>query len=433
MSTHDTILRELEHDFNLPIRDPIWKHLHISEGFQRIIDTEPFQQLNRIKQLGPSYLVYPGATHTRFSHSLGVYHVAYRMLRKLLAAGTCPLMSPESARAYLCAALLHDLGHFPYAHSLKELPLEEHESIAARMIRDGDLAGIIRENVRTDPELVATIIDESLPVGSRPEVVLFRQLLSGTLDPDKLDYLNRDAYFCGVPYGIQDLDFVLSRLRTIEGCRVAIESSGISAVENILFSKYLMYRAVYWHRTVRVATAMIKKALFLGMQEDIITPRELYGLDDETLHRAFVPERHPAFVLIRQVAARRLYKNVYDAPFDPDHPEHSHLTELSERAAQEARIARKLSRILRRDVLPHEIIIDIPESVSFEISMPIVLGERVVDYPRAGTVFTPQVIQDFTRTLRRIRLFAPASLASEIRNPAELMELQPTLPVWGTE
>ena len=162
-------------------------------------------------------------------------------------------------------------------------------------------------------------------------MIFFRSLLSGVLDPDKLDYLNRDAYFCGVPYGIQDTDFVLERIRLHPDRGLSLDAAGIPAVENVLFSKYLMYRTVYWHRTVRIATAMIKKALILGLRNRVIEPSCLYGLDDEDFFRTVGNKDYRPFALIRRVANRDLYKSVKEIPFDEKNSRHLALLDLEAR------------------------------------------------------------------------------------------------------
>ncbi len=425
---HERILNHLERDYTQPVRDPLWKHIYLSDGLMRIIDSTRFQQLNRIKQLGPSYLVYPGATHTRLSHSLGVFHIARQMIRTLVTRSDCPPLTMDGVKAFLTASLVHDLGHFPYAHSLKDLPLKDHEKLTGEQCMEGDLRTRIADGVGADPATVAAIVDQSIKVPERDEITLYRSVLSGTLDPDKLDYLNRDAYFCGVPYGIQDVDFAVNRIVPTPDYRVALDLHGISAVENILFSKYLMYRAVYWHRTVRIATAMIKRALYLALGESVIHPEELYGLDDELLFARCHSDRFPAFRLLENVSSRRLYKVVFDRPFDSGNPEMVRLTDLATRSEAEQSLADSLSSELTRPLDRTEVIIDIPEPVSFEISVPIVHENNVADYPNAGTVFTPQVIEDFTRTLRRIRVMLPEDLAGSFKRQPDIIARSLKLP-----
>ena len=225
------ILLHLREDYNDPVRDPLWKNINLSGPLLKLISQRSVQKLARIKQLGPSYLVYPGATHTRLNHSLGVFHIAKRIMETLVSNSTERILSLAGVKAFLCASLLHDLGHFPYAHSLKELPLKEHEVLTGEIILSKELYNPIKEELGVPPEMVAAIIDKNLPDGGDEQIVLFRNLLSGVLDPDKLDYLTRDAYFCGVPYGIQDVDFIISRIKPYKKSGLAVDSQGLPAVE----------------------------------------------------------------------------------------------------------------------------------------------------------------------------------------------------------
>ncbi|MFP4483718.1 MAG: HD domain-containing protein [Spirochaetota bacterium] len=422
MNTRDTIIFHLDRDYRKPVRDPVWSNIYLSEELLKVIDSAPFRQLSRIKQLGPTFLVYPGATHTRLNHSLGVFHLAKRMIRTLLGFQSFDDMSLDGVKSFLCAALLHDLGHFPYTHSFKELPLKEHETLTAELVEAEPLRTLLRDHVGVDPRSVAAIVDESLPVARESEIVFFRNILSGTLDPDKLDYLNRDAYFCGVPYGLQDIDFILSRLRPDRRNGIALEETGISAVENLLFSKYLMYRAVYWHRTVRVATAMIKKAAHHALEEGAVAPSDFYGLDDELFYLRFGSnESLPGYSLIHRVYNRQLYHPVWESPYRPNDPLHAAAADLQIRSRMEAAVARRLSGRLARDVGPEAVIIDVPERISFEAAFPVITADGMVSYPDSGTVFTPQVVEDFTRTLRKMRLIVEPGITESIRDAEELI------------
>ncbi len=417
MGHRERVQTYLDRDFTEPIRDPLWNNIYLSPGLKKITHAGPFQELSAIRQLGPTYHVYPGATHTRLNHSLGVCHVARRMLGNLIRYPECPDLTLEGVKAFLSACLLHDLGHFPYAHSLKELPLKDHEILTGEIVLSEPLRTILKEEVKTDSAAVAAIVDTSLET-SDPEVLFFRNILSGVLDPDKMDYLNRDAYFCGVPYGIQDTEFVITKIRPhLNG--LALTEQGLPAVENILFSKYLMYRTVYWHKVVRIATAMIKKALFFGLQDECIKPEELYGLTDQTFSARFGREEFPYHRLIRGVAERRLYKSIWEEDFNPENPGHEALLNLSARFTQEARIA-ELLRERGIEVRPEEIIIDIPENISFEISLPILTERGEMPFSGSSSVFTPPVVQSFTRSLRKLRLFVAPHLVSRIPRPQEL-------------
>ena len=199
MEEQEKVLRHLARDYDRPVRDPVWQHIALSTPLLRLVELPAFQKLGGVRQLGPAYLVYPGATHTRLNHSLGVFHVARRMMLQLVPRAEPGAFTLAGVKAFLCAALLHDLGHYPFAHSLKDLGVLSHETLTARLVQEGEWPRRIREEAGTAPALVAAIIDRTLPYAGPERVEPYRHLLSGVLDPDKLDYLNRDAYFCGIP------------------------------------------------------------------------------------------------------------------------------------------------------------------------------------------------------------------------------------------
>ncbi len=385
------------------IRDPLWGHMHIAPELLSLIDTPEGQKLAKIRQLGPTAMVYPGATHSRLSHSFGVFHIARSILLRLVHQPDCPALSAEGVRAFLAAALLHDVGHFPYTHSFKTLPLEEHEVLTGRIVEEGEIARRLRQKVRVDPAMVAAIVDQHRPSHGVQEVQLFRNLLSGTMDPDKLDYLNRDAYFCGVPYGVQDLDYALSQVVPDGYNGVALHENGVTVVENILFSKYLMYRAVYWHRTVRAATGMIRKAIFLGLKDQVILPEDLYGLTDDRFFASMDRLDWEPVNLIRRVSQRELLKPAGAIAFDATKASHTQLEDQDVRLVLEQKIAEELG------VPEWEVVIDLPDSISFEADIPIRHGDQTKHFSEQS-VFSRNVVTQFTTQLRMIRLFVPPSI-----------------------
>lgn len=414
MIKSEALLRHLDIDYTEPVRDPLWGNIMLSPGMKSILSSGTLQKLNKIKQLGPSYHVYPGATHTRLCHSIGVFHISKRILRQLLMSQKCPLITEEGALAFLCASLLHDMGHFPYAHSLKELPLLDHEILTGQYILSDPLFSVIKESLKIDPAMAAAIVDKNITKDITDEILFFRNILSGVLDPDKLDYLNRDAYFCGVPYGIQDIDFIISNMTPHEKTDIAVLEAGLPAVENLLFSKYLMYRAVYWHKTVRSATAMVKKALFLGIKDNMIKPDELYGLDDETLFMNYKKSSYPPFSLLKRVSERNIYKTALEIPFDIENSAHHCLTFLNKRLLKENEILLFIRQKYSPQADDVAVIIDIPEQISFEIDMPVVKENKASSFISSGTVFNKPVIKGFTGVLRKIRLFLPEEIINKI-------------------
>jgi hypothetical protein len=368
--------------------------------------------------LGPAYGTYPGATHTRAAHSIGVYHLARRLLLNLAERGADRWLTFTGGRSFLCAALLHDLGHFPYAHSLKELPLASHEELTGKIILSEPVKSLVA-GAGGDPYFTAAIVDTKLPGHEEKELFFYRKLLSGTLDPDKLDYLNRDARCCGVPYGAQDVDFILSRLHPQPDRGVDIDSRGIPSVESILFSKYLMYRSVYWHRSVRSATAMIKKALLAGLNEGVIAREELYDLDDHGLFDLMAGRSLPLFVLAEKVRDGRLYGVAAEFPFDP--LVHGSLLDIQRRGYHEEALAREFSELTGKPLLPRDLVIDVPEPISFETGLYVTDEERY--FSESSSVFGSRGMDGFIKTLRVIRIFVEPGYENDIKSAVGLFTI----------
>ena len=399
--------------YTIPIRDALWGHIYLTPALAALTGSVPFMRLHRIMQLGPAYRVYPGATHTRASHSIGVYHLARRLLVHLAEEGADAWLSPEGVRSFLCAALLHDLGHFPYTHSLKELPLEEHEALTGKLILGEPVKSLVAE-AGGDPLFTAAIVDTSLP-GETKELGFYRKLLSGSLDPDKLDYLCRDARYCGVPYGAQDVDFILSRLHPHLDRGVDIDSRGITAVESLLFSKYLMYRAVYWHRSIRSATAMVKKALLGGLESGQIAAAELYNLDDQGLFALIAQRSHPLFSLVDSVRDGPLFLTAAEIPFDEK--VHGKLLVLSNRSRMEECLAEELSSLFGKKLMGDSLILDLPEPITFESGL-FVTDENCF-FSDGSSAFKSGLINTFIRSLRIIRIFVDSRYEEELKKHGE--------------
>ncbi|WP_332446764.1 HD domain-containing protein [Sphaerochaeta sp.] len=411
------LLYSLYSEQQTSIRDPLWKDIQLSHSMKQILLTPAVQKLGRIKQLGPTFHLYPGAVHTRLDHSLGVYHVSFLMLASLLKQAMqtneqVPF-TKEGMRTFLCASLLHDIGHFPFAHSLKELALQDHEHIAASLILENDRLRAAIAKAQLDPYLVAAVIDDQLSC-EQEEILFYRRLLSGTLDPDKLDYLNRDAFFCGVPYGTQDVSYITDKL-TIHQGNLALEEQALGSVEHLLFSKYLMYRNVYWHRTTRSATAMIKKAILTDLGDGMLEPQELYALDDEQFF--LLPEKKTlhAHALLEAVRDNQLYRCVYEKPYEAEGVWEKQTNDLTNRSETETQLAERLG------IESLQLVIDIPEPIGFEADLPI-LGEdgSLSSFSALDHIFSYDIGMVFTKSLRKFRIFSPAFLSeTEIKAALE--------------
>jgi HD superfamily phosphohydrolase len=269
----------------------------------------------------------------------------------------------------------------------------------------------------------AAIIDTRLPASGNQELRFYRKLLSGALDPDKLDYLNRDARYCGVPYGAQDVDFILSRLWPDPEQGLLIDTRAVPSVESILFSKYLMYRAVYWHPAVRSATAMIKKTLAVALKNQSVAREELYNLDDQGLF-TLLAERgnsrresrresrnESLFSLGAKVRDGQLYVVAAEFPYNEE--QHQGLADINNRFRYEEELATRLR--IRSD----EIIIDVPEPISFETGLAIHDDEHAIAGVSAAGVFTAETIGAFKKALRVVRVFVDPSHAKALRSAPE--------------
>ncbi|SEU31579.1 HD domain-containing protein [Paenibacillus sp. NFR01] len=305
-------------------KDPVHNYVHVQDVIiWRLINTPEFQRLRRIRQLGTSYLTFHGAEHSRFSHSLGVYEITRRIISQFERSGYKDWL-PEEALLTLCAALLHDLGHGPFSHSIEEAFAVHHEEWTCRIIlEDTEITTILREVAPDFPEKVASVISKTY----EHEIVV--NLVSGPLDADRMDYLLRDAYYTGVNYGTIDIDRILRMLRPYNG-RVVVKESGMHAIEDYLMSRYQMYWQVYFHPVTR-SSEIILRQIFRRAKElfqegytfgFMVEPlRELFGgevtvqqyllLDEALVQTAFMQWTREKDPLLSELCCRFIHRRLY--------------------------------------------------------------------------------------------------------------------------
>ena len=262
------------------IKDPIFGLISLKKDEKEIIDKPLFQRLRFIKQLALCYIVYPGANHTRFEHSVGTMHLSGLMAEKL---------GLNVERARLCG-LLHDIGHVAFSHSgekvLKDLAIAKNHE---------EFGKIFLEEILKDTSY------------SAKEILKCKEnyLVSFSIGSDRLDYLRRDAYYCGVPFGYIDYEHLLANFE-IKGKKIIIKESALSTVETLFIGRYLMFFSVYLHRTVRIATAMLDKALRISLKNNIITLDDLIWKGDNYCLQKMASE----VPLAKAILERKLFKIV---------------------------------------------------------------------------------------------------------------------------
>jgi len=300
---------------NKVIRDPIHGNIKIKGYIAELLESPEVQRLYNIKQLGFAHLVFPGAHHTRLEHSLGAYHIASQISETLN-------IEDDRRNMVTCAALLHDIGHGPFSHTLESILLEkfgvdhidlteelilgEYEIFDSKekdFIQSPSAAQILSKNDVDKAEIVNIIR------GKTYKKSYLGQILNSTIDVDQLDYLLRDAYYTGVAYGMIDIERLLQTLMIHED-NLTIKRKGVGVVENILMARGLMYSSVYFHKTVRIAELMLSKAI-----EEIPDPEpfEFFRMTDAELVSRLKRMGDFQQEIVTRLKYRALFKQAYSA------------------------------------------------------------------------------------------------------------------------
>ncbi len=408
------------------IRIPCEQDVPFTNRVRALVDTVEFQRLQYISQLGLVSRVYPGATHNRFEHALGVYHNAVRYLSHLGQNGRFrEICNQRDAELLLATALLHDLGHWPFCHPIEDMNLgniPDHEEFAREyLLGSTELNAVLKSVWNIDPEDVLDILVYREKGNTRD---LLRSILSGPIDIDKMDYLDRDSLHAGVPYGRNfDRNRLINSLTVNEaGNGLAITSKGKTAAELMVFARYVMFSEVYWHHAVRSATTMFARA-FYEMRHQIDLPAFFRQRESESIAMLRrISQGTPSSSLIEGIfgSSRRLFKRVgeYSAGDDPEiycllaHRPYHELIDLMNRLQQE------LVSSIKGDQRSIQVLIDSPpprREVEFRID---VLFEKEKSF-RSLTSVSPVVEalahRQFDDYVKKVRIFAAPDLAKSVK------------------
>jgi len=382
------------------IKDPVHGYISLSEDEVRVLDTYPVQRLRRIIQLPFVHLVYPGARHTRFDHSLGCMYLAGEFAERL--------GFDEHRRKLLrLAGLLHDLGHTPYSHLLEPL-LEEagttHEEMTIKILEDD-------RELREAVKKCGVSVDEVIDVlrGKLAESAI----ISGPMDADKLDFLMRDSYFTGASYGLLDAKRIIWRSKVIDD-RLALSLKAIGAVEEMALARYQSFMNIYFHHAVRAAQTIFLRAVRMLKELDFssMNIREYLSYDDYVLWCMMKKNERTQWA-IERIERRALPKVAYEFKFgEKDFPRELTKREGIEEAEQ------KLAKLAR--VPENHVWIDTP----YVPPLPYMDQEQVQFYDEIGgeikVVAHRSPLLDFTSKIYGIvRIYTEREYLEKVRKVAE--------------
>jgi HD superfamily phosphohydrolase len=421
----------------------------MTDRVQSIVDHPAFQRLRRIRQLGPIHFVYPGAQHTRFEHTLGVYTCVLDYLRHLQRTPAFrERVDAQDLSALIAASLVHDLGHYPFAHSLEALHLKgretpHHEHVGADIIRGNlpSLTGpapigqILADEWHVDPERVIRLCTGEFDGDADPVDSLLHSIMSGAIDADKMDYLERDSHHMGVPYGRNfDRDRLLASLTLNDaGDGIAITSKGKVPAEMFIFARYTMFSEAYWHHTVRAAAAMVESALAAHYSRNNTSPTEfldvLIQYDDDRLLE-WLRDQSPSGSATHRLASgmldhrRDLYKRILTLSrvYNEQHKREAYRTifemDASSLFSLTDRLRARLSSVVGRSLHPADLIIDTPPRdkdalETVDVVYPDASGQRYYALHDLSRIVAG-IQDDFAKVVKKIRIFAAPQLAGDL-------------------
>lgn len=416
------------------IRIPMEQDVPFTPRVRAIVDSAEFQRLAHVTQLALASRVYPGATHTRFEHALGVYHNSLKYLWQL---GRDPkfarIVSVRDAEILIVAALLHDIGHWPFCHPIEDLALPNmppHEDFAREFIRPGTEVGdVLRSEWKIEPY---EVLDVLVAREDSPSGRLRRSILSGPVDIDKMDYLVRDSQHCGVPYGRHfDRNRLINSLIVNQaGDGLAITSKGKTAAEMMVFARYVMFTEVYWHHAVRSATTMFARAFFELMPKLHLgtlfkmTEADLIRTLQETAKNSDVHSLTNGLFGPR----RQLHKRLAEYSIFQQEPLYRALRQknYAELADCSSGLAREIAAITGRDVNRLDILIDAPpqhREVEFQVDIYSASEHQYRPLREVSPIVDSMARTQFDDCVKKVRIYGTEEVRDALPRNFDLTDL----------
>lgn len=398
-----------------------------------LVDTPAFQRLARVSQLGLVSKVFPAATHSRFEHSLGVFRLAVFFLRRLSHVEEfAECIGPQDGLRFLAAALLHDVGHWPFCHPIEDLGLSEiaeHEDYAAEFLLSEPVAEVLEKQWEVEPQSVYDLLAKK-PTDRVSRIL--SSLLSGPIDVDKMDYLARDSLHAGVPYGRHfDQNRLIGSLCLNEsGDGLAITDKGKTAAELMVFARYVMFSEIYWHHSVRSATAMLQRA-FYGFYKSL-NLEQFFLLTDGPFIERFCEAA--AGTPVEELAAglfgsnRQLYKRVAQYSLFENESVYQRLARRP--YPWQVQCATHLAEIvasrLGKSVAAEEILLDAPPAnleVQFRVQVRSSSDGQYRWLEEISPVVETLARRQFDDFVKRVRILAHPRIAASLKERNDLTDL----------
>lgn len=379
------------------IRDPIHGYIELDKITLSVIDSPQMQRLRRISQLGLSNLVYPGANHSRFEHSLGVMHLASMLTGKIDS------LTEDEKEELKVAALLHDIGHGPLSHVTegitKHYTRQSHEDVR-EMLKKGEIGDILSEH-GFNPATIEDHIQGKTDIG---------KILNSEIDVDRMDYLVRDSHYTGVAFGLVDHVRLINEMKFYEN-KLVVTAGGVKAAESLLVSRFLMHPSVYYHHVSRIGETMFTRAVDDLIQKKSLNAFDLRKMDDSRLFEMIRNDDGYAGELAAKLDNRKLYKRALYVGFD----------EVGEGVLKHRKHIERIEMEIAEDVgiEPKNVLIDIPKSPEIaEMKALVKVNNRMLRLDEASNVVA--ILEQAHRDNWKMGVYTPKEYRDDVTKAAKV-------------